>query len=105
MRDKLKKLIREWNDEPRTQQRSDTAHEAWAFGHAARELVDAMKPQWVPVSERLPDEYLEVFTFCNNETHVGFMQDGRWVRADGFIMRNVTHWHEIDEPQPPESHP
>lgn len=104
MRDRLKTLIREWNDEPRTQQRSDTAHEAWAFGHAARELADAMKPQWVPVSERLPEKFQDVIA-CKGgvSVFVGWCTgDGFWVRTDGAIVRGVTHWHAIDYPQPPE---
>lgn len=102
MKEELQKLIREWRDEPRTLQRSETALESWAFGFAARELEAAIRPQWVPVTKRLPEHDLwDVITWGGNEMHVAFRQDGRWVRSDGFVLRDVTHWHAIDYPEPP----
>lgn len=69
----------------------------------AGQLEAAIRPQWVPVSERLPEHDLwDVITWGGNEMHVAFRQDGRWVRSDGFVLRDVTHWHAIDYPQPPE---
>lgn len=64
-------------------------------------------PQWIPVSERLPEEFATVLVVISTPSgsHVSFMsrhaQDGFWQHADGDIDEiNVTHWMPL--PSPPE---
>ena len=77
---------------------ADTAR----FTNIAAQLEFAIRPQWVPVYDRLPDEFYDVFAWDGDRLRLAYRCDGRWVRNDGFILRDVTHWHEIDYPQPPE---
>jgi hypothetical protein len=64
-------------------------------------------PRWIPVEERLPEEFATVLVVISTPSgsHVSFMsrhaQDGFWQHADGDIDEiNVTHWMPL--PEPPE---
>ena len=57
--------------------------------------------QWIPVSDRLPDDELTVLVFmphASEQVWLGFYADGNWRCADGFYMAHpVTHWAEMPE--------
>lgn len=62
-------------------------------------------PRWIPVSERLPEEFATVLVVISTPSgsHVSFMsrhaQDGFWQHADGDIDEiNVTHWMPLPDP-------
>ncbi len=69
-----------------------------------RKVEAAIRPLWVSVSERLPDDGLECFVAVSDKTRIGYWcrTRGIWLSVDtGDLLTNVTHWHEIDYPQPP----
>ena len=84
------------------------------MGYVKRREIEALEPReepptevlgWVPVSERLPEEFATVLVVISTPSgsHVSFMsrhaQDGFWQHADGDIDEiNVTHWMPLPEP-------
>jgi hypothetical protein len=82
----------------------DFVDEKSARKYFVRKVESAIRPQWVPVSERLPDDGLECFVAIGDKTRIGYWcrTRGIWLSVDtGDLLTNVTHWHAIDYPQPP----
>ena len=78
---------------------------------ALREYIEGLDPRWIPVSERLPEEFTPVLTFSkdNDKPVTAILAAGFWwsnVDDAGFWWSNVdwaldvTHWMPL--PQPPE---
>ena len=74
-------------------------------GDEAVEAAKRLAPEWIPVSERLPDVD-ELVIVCVGGVHVTPLrrhkQDGFWQHEDGDIDEIiVTHWMPL--PEPPEA--
>ena len=78
-----------------------------------RELDDSIKAienmpsaqQWIPCSERLPEEYIQVLCYqpklIEDEIWIGHLNDNqRWVKSNGFeqLTNPVTAWMPLPEP-------
>ena len=78
----------------------------------ARELIgmtpEPAFPAWIPVSERLPEDYVSVLVFSGMEPFVAWhgSETPRWVTGPGKYVfcnekyKHVTHWMPL--PEPPE---
>lgn len=60
------------------------------------------KMQWIPVSERLPDEYQDVHIWlCDGDAEYNVTFDGeifdRW-GGEGYKIGEVSHWMPLPEP-------
>ena len=56
------------------------------------------EPQWIPVTERLPEGKQEVLVTEYGETDIGRRFDGRWLDRYGDKMKDVTAWMEKPKP-------
>ena len=55
--------------------------------------------QWIPVSERLPDEDTEVLTYRKGGISIELLHDGVWGDDDvEYAPYKVTHWMPLPEP-------
>jgi hypothetical protein len=64
---------------------------------------DFYAPQWIPVTERLPDDGQSVIVFWSKYREVGeavFGKDDGWFSTDRGGCYEVTHWMPL--PEPPE---
>lgn len=70
----------------------------------ANDLEAAIRPQWVPVAERLPIGSGLVFCMFSGSVQVLSYRplQKEFVNCCGQVYVGVTHWHEIDYPEPPE---
>lgn len=61
--------------------------------------------RWIPVSERLPEDFLCVLVYCPqfDNVYCVFRECGDWHRFSHFdmLMETVTHWRPL--PKSPES--
>ena len=63
-------------------------------------------PQWIPVTERLPEPFVSVLGYCPDEDPIPAVHEcyingfGQWTSSVVYGMGNVTHWMEM--PKPPE---
>ena len=58
------------------------------------------KQRWIPVSERLPEEFTPVLTIGKDELPITAVVDrGHWYSSFEYSL-NVTHWMTL--PEPPE---
>lgn len=74
------------------------------FRDIADNLEAAIRPQWVPVAERLPDSSRDVFVLFADKSTMTAVYSGVWKDGGGWcLIGTVTHWHEIEYPEPPES--
>jgi len=67
------------------------------------EYIEGLEPRWIPVSERLPEEYVKVIAFAKDCMNVDWVlpEDLREVGKGAFArLYNVTHWMPL--PTPPE---
>lgn len=57
--------------------------------------------QWIPVTERLPEEHQPVL-FCRKGGNVdaGFRIESGWWKSYGIKVKSVTHWMPL--PKPPQ---
>lgn len=102
MRERLKQLVDQINESADQLMQSNNLMSETLHG-IADELEAAIQPQWVPVGERLPDGFGDVWLMINGEAYLGcHAGNDVWVIADGRVVQNVTHWHEIEYPEPPE---
>lgn len=68
----------------------------------ADELEAAIQPQWVPVGERLPDNKRLVFAKTDAGMRILYHSAiSGWCESRFAFFGDVTHWHEIDYPDPP----
>ena len=77
--------------------------------HEATEIAykngyEAGKPKWIPIAERLPEEWVDVlvlsrYGFCEVAVYLGI--PGKWRIAwnhDLFEVDSITHWMPLPEP-------
>ena len=72
------------------------------------ELLKFIGERWIPVSERLPEDYVSVLVFSGMEPFVAWhgSETPRWVTGPGKYVfcnekyKHVTHWMPL--PEPPE---
>jgi hypothetical protein len=59
---------------------------------------DLAEPQWIPCSERLPEEERKEYWIC---TDTGYQCECRWTNVNHFWTDLTTswHWHIMDVPQ------
>ena len=64
-------------------------------------LDEVAKPQWIPVTERLPDEYVSVLCYCSRNGQYGC---GEWCKEDNGTIYWIglngmipTHWMPLPE--------
>jgi hypothetical protein len=57
---------------------------------------------WIPVSERLPEDYADVLAIADNgQKLLAWREDGRWQSlVNSPELDSVTHWMPL--PEPPE---
>ena len=59
------------------------------------------KPQWIPVTEQLPEDRKMVLATVNGIVRVAFYGNYMWEEVETYSIFYPTHWMPI--PQPPES--
>ena len=69
---------------------------------AADAIEELSKPRWIPVTERLPEEYVDVLCYCSRNGQYGC---GEWSKEDngtiywtGLYGMIPTHWMPLPEP-------
>jgi hypothetical protein len=74
-------------------------------GEEAVEAASRLMPQWIPVSERLPDRYTRVLAFVDCQPHehshaIGFIGSlGVWSLDELHEpSAEITHWMPLPEP-------
>ena len=64
------------------------------FGEAADAMEELSKPRWIPVTERLPEEYEEVLIYGKHGVMVdNYVGNGEFARING-----ATHWMPLLKP-------
>lgn len=65
------------------------------------QVAVANKPHWIPVTERLPEEYVGVLCYCSRNGQYGY---GEWSKEDngtiywtGLNGMIPTHWQPLPE--------
>jgi hypothetical protein len=79
------------------------ATETAATLKASQQLISQI-PVWIPVSERLPEEDVDVLVMTNYGMHVADLdEDGLWnaSHGDSWQFPEPTHWMPL--PEPPEA--
>lgn len=80
-----------------------------AVDHVIANLQAAIAPQWVPVAERLPEDMRDVYVWSAEfgiNTAWLSIANKRWMIGDDAAGdMNITHWHEIEYPEPPKVAP
>ena len=91
-------------------QAADAIEDLIAALTASNEVIAKSKPRWIPVTERLPEEYVDVLCFyeyyrygeynCMFRTiDRGYYGDGRWGGEAGQGRKNkVLAWMPLPEP-------
>ena len=61
------------------------------------------KREWIPVGDDKPKGMSDWWVF-NGEVQIAWWSRAFkvWKDADGDVVRNVTHYREIEVPEPPE---
>lgn len=78
--------------------KQDEAYRAYQKG------LEAGRPKWIPVSERLPEKLKEVITYrgeCGTSIEYTY-GDGAWF-FDDEMVDDVTHWMPLPTPPKGES--
>lgn len=60
-----------------------------------------MSREWIPVTERLPDEDEDVIVFTSDGIHVASIdEDGIWYpsHGDGWEFPDASHWMPLPAP-------
>lgn len=57
-------------------------------------------PQWIPVTERLPDNCVTVFAYYNNFITEAFYANYQWHELATYAIIPTTYWMPL--PEPPE---
>lgn len=86
----------------------------WRERCAAIDAADAIEellqktqqmPRWIPVTERLPEEYVNVLCHLRSLDRQSeyysidhLMEDGQWWKAANSWKHEVTHWMPLPEP-------
>jgi hypothetical protein len=72
--------------------------------YVKKELAELEKATaWIPVTERLPEEDVEVWCAYKSNVFTAYFKDGSWwveINDEDECEINVTHWMPL--PQPPE---
>lgn len=106
MREQIQQIINRLQEAAQKLNQSNNLMHETLHG-IADDLESAIRPQWVPVWERLPETTRSVFVIGQNEDgySIGYYLGGYGWGGCDIYDENVTHWHEIDYPEPPEATP
>ena len=75
-------------------------HFAVKITKALQMAVEALEnQQWIPVTERLPEPYVDVLVIRNGKIAIDHHEEDGWFAHD-FKGKRATHW--IPLPAPPE---
>jgi hypothetical protein len=76
--------ICEWEDSVECDEKKPCSDCKEAVKQITAALLEASKPKWVSVEERLPEERIDVLIATAHTTGEGvYVGDGKWVWADG----------------------
>lgn len=81
----------------------ENAHASMADALAYIQQLEAQVPRWIPVEERLPENYATVIIFredCRNAC-IGWLIGGSWSVPKGV---RVTHWMPLPEGPKEDAH-
>lgn len=109
MSDKFKKMLYEalgeqycWGISGSGNTKLDKPIIEYVTGLEARVAELELRQRWIPVSERLPEEFTLVLTICKNELIISAIIDqGNWYSSFECTL-DVTHWMPL--PTPPEGY-
>lgn len=101
MRNQIQQLITRLQEAADQLRTSDNLMSETLHG-IADGLESAIQPQWVPVGERLPDNKRLVFAKTDAGMRILYHSAiSGWCESRFAFFGDVTHWHEIDYPDPP----
>ena len=77
----------------------DTERDKNIYIHLVMDLApSADVPQWIPRSERMPENSRTVLVTDWGITGFGRRFDGRWWDCDGNVLKDVSAWMPLPEP-------
>jgi hypothetical protein len=81
----------------------NAAVEAGQVAYRLDALLDALdREDWIPVGERLPDEWAPVLVAAPSEVTIARLVGGRWEELQECLpVTDVTHWRPLLEPPKP----
>ena len=95
----VRELIADWESEFNEYPTQD-----WYPKNVIDQLKAAIAPDWHPASEP-PDDEVEYYVLLKSkivERGVYYRKLNVFQHRDGYTIRDVVAWHEIEVPEPPE---
>lgn len=106
---RVRELIAEWEADYAKFGTYDRASSPVALGleYSIYQLKAAIAPDWHPASEP-PEDEVEYYVLLKSkvvERGVYYRKFNVFQHRDGYTLRDVVAWHEIEVPEPPEVKP